>query len=222
MEVSRHVVLSAVAASVVFVFVLKDVAHRFFFLCAAAAAAYAYIKAYRTREKKRNNQESFMSATEKELSDDHEVPENKIFYIHKSPRSLRYLRRHKELQQAVFDLKFLQIYDRALFNKIVTFIEYFLKLHFKVMIGKYEFSMYYSVLRDTRSEILNSMKSAHLNIPDVSTILYIADIDEYLERRIRLVQAVTYKLMKLLCHKHGAGYKPPLENDAFDEHYALF
>lgn len=222
MEVSRHLVIAAFSASVLFLFVLKDSAHRFFFVCATAAAGYMYLKNYKTVEKKNNNQESFIASVEKELSDDHEVPENRIFYIHKFPRSLKFLRRHRELQQAVFDLKFLQIYDRALFNKMVAFLEYFLKIHFKIMIGKYDFTLYYPVLRDIRSETLNTMKSVHLNIPNISTILYIKDVDAYVEQRIRLVQAVTYKLMKLLSHKHRSVYKPPLENDNFDQHYALF
>jgi hypothetical protein len=231
MDAPRHIFVAALAVSVMFIFVLKDTAQRFFFACGVLAVGYALFKKQQVTEKKRNNQDSFITSVEKELSDDHEVPENKIFYIHKSPRNLKYLRKHKELQQAVFDLKFLQIYDRALFNKMIIFIEYFLKIHFKVMIGKYEFSLYYPMLRDARSEILNTMKSAHLNIPNISTILYIKDIDDYLETRIRLVQAVTYKLMKLLCHKKRASkqpgtaatYKPPLDSDtSHDYHYALF
>jgi hypothetical protein len=91
------------------------------------------------------------------------------------------------------------------------------------MLGKYEFNLYYPVLVDIRNEILNDMKSVYFNIPTISTILVIDNLDTYLDAKIRLVQSITYKLLKLLCHKYRKNYKPPYGIDKTkNKHYALF
>jgi hypothetical protein len=182
-----------------------------------------YLRTLKSKKIKNKDIDVFFVNVEKELATEYEVPENKIFYIHKTPRNLKFIKKTDEYKNVLYDIKFIQIYDRALFNKLVTYIEYFLKVHYKVMLGYYNFKLYYQVLRDIRSEILNIMKTSYFNLPNVSTIINIPDINVYMEEKIKIVQAITYRYMKIVCQKHDKAFKPPNEYDiAKDNKYALF
>lgn len=175
---------------------------------------------------KSNNISSLIGDIQNRLKEEYEVPENKIFQIHKTPNSLKFISKNVELQKVVYDLRFMKIYDIALYEKFVSYLEYFLKIHYKIMIGKYEFDLYISTLRDVRNEILNTMKTMYFNIPNVSTILYISNIDQFVEKRIETVQAITFKYMKVIHHKYQRRhvlYEPPFEFDpSKDIHYCVY
>lgn len=162
---------------------------------------------------------------------DFEVPNDRIYYIHKRPRSLKYLKRTADIGQIINDLKVLDIYDNALYDKIVTYTEYFLKVHYKMMLGKYDFDTYFPVLKDIRQELLNSMASMAHNLPRVSRIVDIPNIDDYTQRRITHMQAKTYRYIKIVHRKFAIlrpnrkdlTYQAPYENDISDDpHYHLF
>jgi hypothetical protein len=178
------------------------------------------------KEKQNANVSKYISKLEQELNDDFEVPDNRIFFIHKTPRSLKYTHQSQDIRQIIYDLKFMEIYDKALYQKLVSYVEYFLKIHYKILIGKYEFDYYFPILKDIRNEILNIMKTICFNTPDKSRILYIKSIDNYVEDRIVMMQAKTYRYIKILFHKYQRDhmtYQAPFENDTTkDAHYHVF
>lgn len=220
----REVILATVAASAFFAFVARSNSERAFLFVLFAVIAYAYYSRVMQSAIKKNTVQSFLDSVEKDLSGDLEIPLNNVFYVHKTPRSLKYLRRHRELCEVAYDLKFVRIYDRASFDKMISYIEYFLKVHYKIMLGYYEFRLFESTLRDIRIEILNTMKTFYFNLPTVSTIVNISDIDDYVEKRIRRVQAILYKFLKIAHRKYySSEYKPPHDLDETKgDRYALF
>jgi Ca2+/Na+ antiporter len=177
-------------------------------------------------EKKNNNIITYINNLEKELNNDYEVPENKIFFIHKTPRNIKYIKKTKDVQQIIYDIKFLKVFDNALYQKIITYLEYFLKIHYKVVIGKYDFELYFPILKDIRNEILNSMKTIYFNIPTISTTIDIKNLDKYTEQRILKIQSITLKYLKIIFHKYKKNhlsYEAPFEYDTLkDPHYNLF
>lgn len=218
-----HLLIIAFVILFVALFVLKDMSSRFLVLMTCVVVGYILYQQQKTEMDKNRNMKVILDKKENELSDDFEVPENNIFHVHKTPRNLKFIKRHSEFMHVIHDLRFLNIYDRALYNKLISYIEYFLKIHYKIMIGKYEVELYLGMLKDIRSEILNIMKSIYFNIPNVSTILYIDNLDDYVEKRIKTVQALTYKLMKVIGRKYQKNVKPPFDHDLTkDIHYALF
>lgn len=207
----------------VFTFIVKQFAYRFFLLITLTILGYMYYQDFEKTKRKNNNLHTHLNSVEKELEGDFETPVKDVFYIHKSPRNIKFIKKHELIRQILYDLKFLNIYDKGLYHRIFTVTEHFLKIHYKVMIGKYEFDLYYPMLVDSRHEIMNVMKSIYFNIPSISTILYIKDLDAYVEERIRKMQSITYKLLKLLCNKYKREFKPPYNFDPQkDNHYALF
>lgn len=218
----KNILVISVVVIIFIIFVITDITQRLFFIIFILIIGYIYYQKDIKNKRKNKDKNKLISTIEKELNDDEEFSSN-IFHVHKSPRSLKFIKQHNDVQDVLYEIRFLQIYDKALYDKIVSLLEYFLKIHFKVMIEKYEFDLYYPILRDLRSEILNSMKTIYFNIPNISTILYIKDLNTYVEERIRRIQAITYKHIKILCHKYNKPYKPPHDFDiSIDNHYALF
>lgn len=232
-EIKTHILIIFAILFFIYynIFVNNDPKSIFFIFAILIVLYSLYSKKKEEEETKTANIVSYMDNIEKTLDHDYEVPENKIFAIHKTPRNIKYLKRTEDLRQIVYDIKFLEIYDEALYEKIISYIEYFLKIHYKVMLGKYEFELYFPVLKDTRNEILNSMKTIYFNIPNISTILYIKNMDVYVDERIIKMQSITYKYMKALYHKYNKSntnrssfsYQAPFENDMMkDKHYNIF
>lgn len=221
---NKNIFLIAFAFLMVFIYIIQDFNQRLFAIIILILFGYLYyLKSLKSTNIKNISRNDFIDKIEKELSVGLEIPENSIFFIHKTPKNLKYIKKTDELLQVLYDIKFLSIYNSELFYKLISYIEYFLKIHYKMMLGKYEFKIYYQILRDIRIEILNIMKSSYLSLPNISTILSMPDINNYMEKRIRKVQAVTYSYLKIICHKYNKPFKPPAEFDiAKDNHYALF
>jgi len=220
----KNIFILGFAFLILFIYIIQDFNQRLFAIIILILLGYLYyLKTLKPINTKNITRSEFIDKIEKELSKELEIPENTIFFIHKTPKNLKYIKKTEELLQILYEIKFLSIYNAELFYKLISYIEYFLKIHYKMMLGKYEFKIYYQILRDIRIEILNIMKSSYLSLPNISTILSIPDINEYMEKRIRKVQAVTYSYLKIICHKYNQPFKPPVEFDiAKDNKYALF
>ena len=103
-------------------------------------------------------------------------------------------------------------------------------MHYKMMLGKYDFGLYFPIIKDIRGELLNTMKTIYFNIPKQSKVLSIPDMDVYVDKQIELVQAFTLKYLKILYHKYaktqqalGVGYKAPHEHDRYkSDMYHMF
>lgn len=166
--------------------------------------------------KRDDNREELLDRIDGVLSKETELWSD-MYHFHKTPKKLLYIRKNNDIIEIIYDLRFLEIYDKYNYYKMVAYIEYFLKVHFKLMIDKYEYQLYFDMLKDIRHTILNIMKSFNFNIPNVSRILTINDIDKFVARRLLLVQSITGKYMKILYHKSGnstTSYKSPIEWDA--------
>jgi len=198
----------------------------FFLLALLLIFLLFYFKAVTKRTKKEGNITSFVSGMKDLLSKDYEIPNDTIYYIHKTPRDLKYLAQADDIKKIMYDLSFLNIYDTPSFERVISYTEYFLKIHYKIMTGKYDFGTYFPLLRDTRNELLNTMKAIYFTLPKISKIMHIDDLDLYLEDKIVLMQAKTNRYMKVLIHKQGvqaSRYGPPYENDGMkDRYYNLF
>ena len=164
---------------------------------------------------KTNDVDKFIDYMEEYLSNEHELNGN-IFGVHKTPKKLRYLRRNGDIKNILYDLKFLKIYDMESLSKTTAYLEYFLKIHYMVMINEYDYGLFYPILKDIRNALLNIMKSTVYNTPNISTILDIPDIDAYIQLRTLRIQSITYKFLKILHKKFKNKVDrcdPPFEHD---------
>jgi hypothetical protein len=138
---------------------------------------------------------------------------NTVYKIYKPLKDLRYIKTSKEMQQSLYNMRFLLIYDKEDFIDLIVLIEYFLKIHFNVMIGKYDVKTYYAILKDLRKEILNAMHSSFFDIPQYSTTFDSPDLIKELQHALKRVQAITYRYLKVLSHK----YRDQLFHDTYKD-----
>ena len=161
----------------------------------------------RNTQKPNNNINTYISNIEKELPRETEIPEDKIFSIHKIPTNIQFIKKNIQIQKLLYDIRFLKIYDRPLYDKIISYIEYFFKIHYMIMTGKYNSNLYFSTLKDIRHELLNTMKTIVFNVPV---------IDDVLEKTLESIRAITFRYMRMLYHKYPTShmfYKAPFELD---------
>ncbi len=134
--------------------------------------------------------------------DTQEMVVKTVYRVHKPLKDLRYIKSSNEIRDVLYSLRYFLIYDKEDFIDIVIMIEYFLKMHFNVMIGKYDVETYGAILNDIRKEMLNAMYSSFFNIPQYSTTYSSSNLLTETKIQIKKIQAITYKYMKILAHKY--------------------
>lgn len=212
---------------VFFIVVIKrDVYGIFFVLCSLIIFGIMLVSSQQKQSTKLATKSYFLEEMEKELQGDFEIP-SKVFQIHKTPRSLKYLKKNVQLADTLYELKFVKTYDQALYFKILTFTEAFIKIHYNTMIGKYDYKLNITVLRDIRKEILNMLKSTTFVLPKVSTILDFKDLDAVISKNTKVIQSLTFRYIRALHHKyadrHYTATDPPEDHDkAKEERYELY
>ena len=144
--------------------------------------------------------DKFIDDTEKAIlqHDTQEMVIDTVYSIHKPLKNLRFIKKNKEAQEIIYDLRFLKYYEKEDYIDIVIYLEYFLKIHFNLMIGKYDMETHFSILQDIRAEILNALFSCYHNIPKYSKTFDSPNLDDDLKFCIRRTQALTYRYMKII------------------------
>ena len=131
------------------------------------------------------------------------------YFIRKGPKDkLVYLKRSIDIQDVLYDLgRVLKHYDVVLFAQILTYANYFLKIHYNLMIEKYDPETYMAILIESRRKLLNLMSGrVPLNLPSVSRIVDVTpyeDVDSLVENCIKRTQAYTMSLVQLVVEKYG-------------------
>lgn len=135
----------------------------------------------------------------------HSTPEmmlETVYKLHKPLKSLRFIKNNREATQLVYYLRFLMIYDRETYLDFIVYFEYFLKLHFNMMIGKYDVETNFVILKDVRYELLNILQASTYNIPTISRVFDGKDLDQRIRTAILKLQAFTYRYVKIIYKKY--------------------
>jgi len=145
-----------------------------------------------------------------------EMPSD-IYKVYKHPPSLKYSRRIKDYYEIVQKLEFVQKYDKQKLNQIKSICEHFFKVHFNMMIGKYEPGLYISDLYDAKTNALNIMNELVYVLPKISRLVDIPDIDKLVYKLTLQLSAVLSRYIKIVHHAF------PSETQTISHHppYAL-
>lgn len=141
-----------------------------------------------------------------------------VYKIHKPLQSLSFIKDNDEASEIVYELRFMNAYDEQSYIDMIVWIEYFLKIHYNIMIGKYDTVSYVSILKDIRYELLNTLQTTHFNIPNLSTMFDAKNLDDNLKQAILRIQAMTYRYLNIIFNKyrkslHHVDIKGFLAND---------
>jgi hypothetical protein len=169
------------------------------------------------------NVEQYILDLEKQVIQ-HRTPEmvlEHIYVIHKPLKDLYYIRKNVVIKNMIYKLKFLQIYEQQQYLDIVVMIEYFLKIHFNVMIEKYDHQTYYAILGDIRDEVLNSLYACYYNVPRYSKTYDSPNLEGELKQAIYIFQSITFKLLKVLRNKYQLPTQPQIYDTMKNNNYHI-
>ena len=79
-----------------------------------------------------------------------------IYPIYKNPKKFLFLKEDQYLQKIIYNMRFIETYDKGDYFKLIILIEHFLKTYYNIIIDRYD-SDQIDILLDTRKEILNIM-----------------------------------------------------------------
>lgn len=134
-----------------------------------------------------------------------------IYGFHKAPKTLKYIYYNRPLKRVLEDLTFLRSYEKDAFLRLILLLEYFSKVQYNVVIGKYDPCYYMPVLKDTRQELLGLFNSFRLNMHPTSKIVNIPDLWAFLADKERDVRGLTMKSMNVVRRKFGSACEHAME-----------
>lgn len=154
---------------------------------------------------------------------------DKVFQVHRAPKALKFIRKNTNVSQLLFEIRWMEVYNYGSFLTMIIYLEFFLKHHYGVMMGKLPYDHYIQIMKDLRSEILNISKTFIFSVPPRSTVLkHIANVDDHLFQWHNKLVAVTDRYIailnnKFLKKKHHI-VRHPYEYDAHDtsQHYEMY
>lgn len=143
--------------------------------------------------------ENFINKELEQIKDqDFIIDSNEIYPIYKKPKKFLFLRKDKYIEKIIYDLRFIEKYDKGDYIKLIILIENFLKIYYNLIIDRYDID-YVDILLDTRKEILNIMYNFKVDAPQYNRK------QEYIHNKIQdnivKIQSYTHKKLKNITKK---------------------
>jgi hypothetical protein len=160
---------------------------------------------------------------------DHIIFDN-LFPISKLPRNFMFIEKNPYIYKIIFDLRFLEKFNKDAYYKLIILLEYFIKYYYKTITDEYDFNTVIDMLMTIRKTILNIIEEQVFSIPtklNLPNLDYdIGDTDEYLKINVTKIRAFTYKKIKILASKNKSNkifrYKSPNESNLFTSEYEIY
>lgn len=231
---NKVIVITFVGAFALFYILVLDFnLTRSFFVLAGMLVVYGiYTSSEVENQQAHREKNTFISDVEKMIVGlkEHEFPTELSYYVHKAPQKLVYIHQNTDMVNVIYNLRFLLTYDKFSLLHLVIMLEHFMKIHYNIMIGKYDPNTYIDILNDIRRNVLNQVQSNHFQIPDVSRVYESksGDIAKDVNNSALQLQSIIYKLIKVVHKKYKKQigtkhYHGPHNFDTqFKEHYHLY
>lgn len=122
-----------------------------------------------------------------------------IYKIYKKPRDFYFLKNNEFFEEIIFNLRFVEKYDKGDFLRMITLMDAFLKTYYYIINDKYDYS-YIDILVDIRLELLNTINNFMIDAPMFSKDKN-KRLDKIIHKNQLKVQSYTYKKLKNLSNK---------------------
>ena len=132
-------------------------------------------------------------------NNNHYIDNLNIYPIYNKPKKFIFLKNDKFLEKILYNLRFIESYDRGDYLKLTILIENFLKIYYNLIIDRYDID-YVDILLDTRKEILNIMYNFKVDAPMFSKKGI--RLDKIIDNNLLKTQGYTYKKIKNINKKY--------------------
>jgi hypothetical protein len=110
---------------------------------------------------------------------DRETTNEKIFYVDKFPKKLRYLKENKSLMDIITNLRFTLKFSRTRYTDIILNLNKLMKIYIYILSDRYDATEYLPIFTDIRDNIVEQMYSFFMIIP--KTLKHTYGLDPYTE-----------------------------------------
>lgn len=125
-----------------------------------------------------------------------------IFPVYKGPKTLKYLKRVVGIREICEELHFLIFYEFDMLLDVLIYLDYFFKIHYKTMLGKYDSCTYIPILLDLQKVIINNLATFVFKIPNRSKIVD-KDLDKLMSSKISQIQSITSRYLNIITNKYN-------------------
>ena len=123
-----------------------------------------------------------------------------LYKVFKKPTDFYFFKNNIFMQEIVYDLRFIEKYDKADFLRMTILIDQFLKTYYFIINDRYDYT-YTDILIDIRLELLNTMNNFIIDAPMFSKDKT-KRLDELIHHNQLKVQAYTFKKLKNISKKY--------------------
>lgn len=157
--------------------------------------AYFYLK--EVSHDKDNNIAYVENTLDKDIKERHETNE-KIFYLDKFPKTLKYLKQNKRLIDIVTNLQFTKKFNKTRYSDIILNANKMMKIYIYILSERYDPSIYLSLFIDIRDNIIELMHSLIMIIPEKMKHTYGVDTYSEIGRSITDFTEYSKEMMNIL------------------------
>ena len=125
-----------------------------------------------------------------------------LFVCQKAPRTIKYILKDPLLTSVMEDMYKFKMYQTHILKDILILLERFLRIHYNVMLGTYPVETQWRVLVDIQKTVDKLFEEMVFNVPEVSTVHNIMDIDAYISQREAVVKAVLLRYLRVVANKY--------------------
>lgn len=199
-------------------FIYKDAYRTFFITIILCAVIWLTYKNNNVNAQKTRQVAQVFDELENDIADIEFVTKNNVQF-HKSPKTLKYVKMEPRVMALVNMLYKLKVYDKKAIIMIVIKLEYFMKMHYNVMIGKYDVAVWYNQLLDLKNDIINDLHAMCYTVPKVSKVIHVprGDVEAYLEKVQLMMHSLLASYIKIIKRKYRAIHADAPY--AFDTHH---
>jgi hypothetical protein len=136
-----------------------------------------------------------------QLTSKRHVSFSRVYAVDKGPKTIKYIFLNPRVKSIMEQLYFMRHYQEDLLANIIIYVETFFRLHYNVIIGKYDACRYIPIIKDIQIEILELFGHITFNVPKHSSIIDIPDIDKHIHKKQKELHAITTRYITVLKHK---------------------
>ena len=114
----------------------------------------------------------------------------KLYKIYKKPTDFYFLKNNKFMEEIIYDLRFIEKYDRGDFFKMMILMDAFLKIYYYIIDDRYDYHYIDILVNHVRLELLNVINNFMVDAPMFSKNKKVR-LDKHINDNLLKVQAYT-------------------------------
>lgn len=128
------------------------------------------------------------------------IDDANLYKIYKKPTDYYFLRNNKFLEEIIYNMRFIEKYDKGDFIKMIIYMDAFLKTYYYIINDRYDHT-YIDILVDIRLELLNIMNNFMIDAP-MFTKNKKNRLDKLINNNLLKTQSYTFKKLKNISNKY--------------------